>query len=86
MKKNILYIAYHYPPKNTIAAFRASAQTKYLLKNGHNIYVLTTKNNFIENSDNIDIEIPKERIFYIDDKINKNYNNNLNVFYKLKNG
>lgn len=44
MKKNILYISFHYPPSNSVAANRSFSQVTALRDLGHRVKVIFASN------------------------------------------
>lgn len=58
----VLFIAYYFPPYNSIGAIRSSKLVKYLRKQGHDVKVLTAKDQPLPND--LDVEVPDEAILY----------------------
>lgn len=58
----ILYISYHYAPYNCIAAVRATKMTKYLCRLGHDIRVLSAKDQLLPRD--LQVEVDLEKIIY----------------------
>lgn len=58
----ILFVSYFFPPYNTIGAIRTGKMVKYLNKMGHDLYVLTARNQPLQET--LELEIPHEQVVY----------------------
>lgn len=58
----ILMVTYRFPPYNSIGAVRCGKMAKYLIELGHEVKVLSCVNQPLPST--LDVEIPKENIFY----------------------
>src|SRR5262245_994482 len=56
----VLFIAWYFPPSNTIAAVRLGKLAKFLCKAGHDIRILTAAN--VPYAQTLPVEIPSEWI------------------------
>jgi glycosyltransferase involved in cell wall biosynthesis len=61
----ILILTYYFPPFNNIAALRMSKMAKYLMKSGHEVYVVCAGNN--DSIPLLELEIPRENVLYTKD-------------------
>ena len=56
----ILIVSYFFPPYNTIGAVRVGKMAKYLLRQGHDVRILTAKDQPLPTS--LPVEVPEEKI------------------------
>ncbi len=57
----VFFVAWYFPPSNTIAAVRLGKLAKFLTKAGHDVRVLTAKG--LPYAATLPVEIPEERIY-----------------------
>src|SRR3546814_20834534 len=57
----ILFIAWYFPPSNTIAAVRLGKLAKFLTRFGHDVRVLTADG--VPYAATLPVEIPQERVY-----------------------
>jgi hypothetical protein len=82
--KNILIIAYDWPPRNVISTHRVYSFAKYWSKMGHTITVLTAKKKFFDRP--LDLSLPRLRnvkVINLDYKSYVSYFNFLIIFHNL---
>ena len=60
----ILIISYYFPPYNTIGAVRVGKMAKYLHTMGHEIMVVSAKDQPLQPT--LEVEIPSEKVIYTD--------------------
>ena len=82
--KNILIIAYDWPPRNVISTHRVYSFAKYWSKIGHTITVLTAKKKFFDRPLDLFLpRLPNVKVINLDYKSYVSYFNFLIFFYNL---
>ena len=82
--KNILIIAYDWPPRNVISTHRVYSFAKYWSKIGHTITVLTAKKKFFDRPLDLSLpRLPNVKVINLDYKSYVSYFNFLIFFYNL---
>lgn len=60
----ILFISYFFPPYNTIGAVRTGKMAKYLTKLGHEVFIISAKNQPLQRT--LSLEVPDDHVVYTD--------------------
>jgi hypothetical protein len=82
--KNILIVAYDWPPRNVISSHRAYSFAKYWSKMGHTITVLTAKKKFFDRPLDLSLpRLPNVKIINLDYKSYLVYFSFLIIFYNI---